>query len=418
MRASRLVMHVCILADHATATGGAPAVAIGSAVALARLGIGITVLSGLDAPVDPRLGEAGIRHCGLGLSDVWDRPALAGALDGIWNRRAAGRLRDALAELPAYTVLHLHQWTRTFSPSVFPVLLGSGCPLVVTLHDYFLACPNGLYFRFDRGEPCRLRPLSAACIAAPCDPRSMAHKMVRVLRSAATRAAVGGRSFDVVHVSDRSRATIGPLLPGGLRQHRIDNPVEGERALPATIGEGARIAFLGRLTVEKGAVLVAEAARLAGMPVLFAGEGPAEAAIRRANPEAEMLGWRSGAEIRTLLAGGVRAVAAPSLWDETGPLTVYEALAAGVPAIASNRSGAAEKIAHGETGFVVEPEVGALAGAFGALADAEVARRMGRAAHERYWKAPLSPAAHAGNLAALYRSILDRPRDAGRLSRA
>ncbi|MDB5560132.1 MAG: glycosyl transferase family 1 [Enterovirga sp.] len=399
-------MRVAILADFAQASGGAQSVAIQSALALAGQGVEVTYLHGIDGPADPRLAAAGVDVVGLGQPDIWDRSLAAGLGAGIWNRDAARRLDAALRQLPAGpTVLHLHQWTRSLSPSVYPVLFRSGHPVVVTLHDYFIACPNGVYYRFERDAPCSLTPLSPACIAARCDPRSMAHKAVRVLRTAATRRALRGGPFDVVHVSDRGRDTVAPFLPPNARQHRIDNPVEVTRAAPAEIGRDAKLAYIGRLTREKGADLVAEAAGRAGMPVLFIGEGPAEAAIRQANPAAELLGWRSRSEIDQLLRCDVRAVVAPSRWYETGPLTVYEALAAGIPAVVSGRAGAAEKVLSGETGFVVEPEVDALASALGRLADIALVRRMGQAAHERYWQAPLSAERHAAALMALYESL-------------
>lgn len=405
-------MRVIILADFAETSGGAQAVALASALALAARGVEVVYVQGVAGPVDPRLAPAGVTCQSLGLTDIWARPPLEAAVTGIWDARAARRLRAALADLVSpETVLHLHQWTRAMSPSVLRVLLRAGAPLAITLHDYFAACPNGLYYRFDRHEPCTLMPLSAGCVAAPCDPRSRAHKAIRVLRSLATRAALAGASCEVIHVSDRGRATIGRYLPPGLRQHRIDNPVEVERRPPAEIPDAATaFAYVGRLTREKGADLVAEAAARAGVPALFVGEGPAEAEIRRLNPGAEILGWRPRAEVAELLRARARARAlvAPSRWYETGPLTVYEALAAGLPVVASSRSGAAEKVAHGETGLVVEPEAGALAGALRQLGDVGTARRMGRTAYDRYWAAPLDGAAHAARLVDLYRGMLAR----------
>lgn len=404
-------MRVIILADFAEPSGGAQSVALSSAVALAARGVEVVYVQGVEGPVDPRLALAGVACRSLGLTDIWARPPLEAAVTGIWDARAARRLRAALADLVSpETVLHLHQWTRAMSPSVLRVLLSAGAPLAITLHDYFAACPNGLYYRFDRHEPCTLTPLSAACVAAPCDPRSRAHKAVRVLRSLATRAALARGRCEVIHVSDRGRETIGRYLAPGLRQHRIDNPVEVERRPPAEIPDGAAaFAYVGRLTREKGADLVAQAAALAGVPALFVGEGPAEAEVRRLNPDAEVLGWRPRAEVAELLRTRARALVAPSRWYETGPLTIYEALASGLPVIASSRSGAAEKVAHGETGLVVKPEAGALAGAFRQLGDVGTARRMGRTAYDRYWAAPLDGAAHAARLLDLYRGMLARP---------
>jgi glycosyltransferase involved in cell wall biosynthesis len=398
-------MHAAILTNFATPKGGAEKVAIESARGLAESGVAVTLIHGADGPADSMLDHPGIRRVGLGLTDVWERPAWRGAIEGIWNREAAQRLGAALAALPARPdVLHLHQWTRALSPAIFPVLARTGIPVAITLHDYFLVCPNGVYYRFDKAEPCGLRPFSPACLAAPCDPQSRVHKAVRVARALAQVAAITrcSSSLDLVHVSDGSRARLEPMMRGTpFRHHRIDNPVRVVRAAPADPAAGDAIAFVGRFTREKGADLVARAAHRAGLPSLFIGDGPLADELR-AVPGAEVLGWRAPAEVEALLRARARAVAAPARWLETGPLTVYEALAAGIPAVASDRAGAAEKIRDGEAGFIAAPEVAALAEVFGRLRDDALVRRLGEAAHARYWDAPMTLAAHAGALRVLY----------------
>ncbi|TNC08633.1 glycosyltransferase family 4 protein [Methylobacterium terricola] len=405
-------MHVAILTNFATPKGGAEKVAIESARGLAERGVAVTLIHGVDGQADPLLDHPGIHRVGLGLTDVWERPAWRGAIEGIWNREAARRLAAALAALPAGPdLLHLHQWTRSLSPAVFSVLARSGLPVAVTLHDYFLACPNGVYYRFDTAEPCTLTPLSAGCLTASCDPQSPAHKGVRLVRSAVQSAAIArgftGRPLDLVHVSDGSRARLAPMLGDGrFRHRRVDNPVRVARAAPADPASGDAVAFVGRLTREKGADLVAEAARRAGLPSLFIGDGPLADALR-AVPGAEVVGWRPPAEVEALLRRRARAVAAPARWLETGPLTVYEALAAGIPAVASDRAGAGEKIREAETGFVVAPDVAALAEVFGRLKDDALVRRLGEAAHTRYWSAPMTLEAHAGALCDLYAGMTE-----------
>lgn len=398
-------MHVVILAEFAAASGGAEKVAMESARGLAEAGAVVTYIQAIPGPVDPLLDHPRLHRLDLGLPDVWSLPAWRGAASGIWNGEAAVRLARALDNLPVPPdCLHLHQWTRALSPAVLPVLLGRGVPLVLTLHDYALTCPNGVDYRFDRAEPCALVPLSGACLAAPCDPKSRLHKLVRVGRAAALRVAARGADLDVVHVCDGSRARMAGRSGGlRLRHHRIDNPVRVEKRAPAMPASGDAIVYVGRLTPEKGADLVAEAARQAGLPALFIGAGPLEARLRAAG--AEVLGWRSPEAVETLLRRRARALCAPSRWVETGPLTVYEALAQGIPVVASRRSGAAEKVVDGATGFVVEPEVAALAGAFESLKADALAARLGREAYDRYWQSPLTLAAHARSLLALYRRI-------------
>ncbi|MCE4224217.1 glycosyltransferase family 4 protein [Methylobacterium sp. C25] len=396
-------MHVVILAEFAVASGGAEKVAVESARGLAEAGVAVSFIQAIDGPVDPLLDHPRINRIGLGLADVWSLPAWKGAVTGIWHGEAARRLAAALDALPVPAdCIHLHQWTRALSPAVLPVLLARGVPVTLTLHEYFLACPNGLYYRFDQGEPCALKPLSASCVAAACDPKSRLHKMVRVARSAAMRTAIGSGRLDVVHVCDASVARAGALLAGfDLRHHRLDNPVRTPQGAPADPAQGDAIVYVGRLTQEKGADLVAEAARKAGMPALFVGAGPLEDRLR-AMPGVELLGWRSPAEVEAVLRARARAVCAPSRWYETGPLTVYEALAAGIPVVASARSGASEKVVDGVSGFVVEPDVDALATAFDRLADNAIVHRTGQGAYERYWAAPMTLSAYADGLIRIY----------------
>ncbi|MEE7458311.1 glycosyl transferase family 1 [Methylorubrum populi] len=400
-------MHVVIVAEFAAASGGAEKVAVESARALAEAGAEVTYIQAVAGPADPLLAHPRLRRIGLDLPDVWSLPALRGALGGIWNGEAAARLASVLDALPQPPdCLHLHQFTRALSPAVLPVLLGRAVPLVLTLHDYALACPNGVYYRFDRAEPCALRPMSGACLAAACDPKSRLHKAVRLGRAAALRIAVGRARLEVVHVCDGSLKRMDAIAGGyRLRHHRIDNPVRVARQAPAEPARGDAAVYVGRLTVEKGADLVAEAARRAGLPALFVGAGPLEARLRAQG--AEVLGWTSPAELETILRSRARVVCAPSRWDETGPLTVYEALAQGIPVVASRRSGAAEKVRDGVGGYVVEPEVDALAGALSALKDDGTTARFGRAAYDAYWRAPLTLSAHARALLALYGRLVD-----------
>ncbi|NEU11495.1 glycosyltransferase family 4 protein [Methylobacterium sp. BTF04] len=400
-------MHIVVLAEFAVASGGAEKVAVESARGLANAGIDVTYIQAIDGPVDPLLDHPRITRVCLGNADIWSRPAHRAAFAGIWNADAARRLGAALARLPTPPdLVHLHQWTRSLSPSVFGTLFKQGVPVVATLHDYFLACPNGVYYRFDQDEPCTLAPLSAACLVAPCDGKSRLHKLVRVGRTAALRGALRGRAFDVIHVSDASRTRMGALLGDlALTHHRVDNPVRVMRDVPADPARGDAIAYVGRLTREKGADLVAQAAAAAGLPALFIGAGPLEAELR-AFPNVEVVGWQAPDAVWRTLRTRARAIAAPSRWFETGPLTVYEALACGLPVVASTRAGAAEKVVDGVTGFAVAPEVDAFAHAFRRLADDDCARSLGLAAHARYWAAPMTESAHAQALIQVYDDIL------------
>ncbi|KQQ45214.1 glycosyl transferase family 1 [Methylobacterium sp. Leaf125] len=400
-------MQIVVLAEFAVASGGAEKVAVESARGLAEAGIDVTYIQAIDGPVDALLAHPRIRRIGLGNTDIWQRPAHRAAFTGLWDAEAAARLGAALDALPVRPdLIHLHQWTRSLSPSVFPALFARDLPVVTTLHDYFLACPNGVYYRFDQAEPCALKPLSAACIAAPCDGRSRLHKLVRVGRSVSLRAALKHRRLDVIHVCDASVARMGALLEGlSVTHHRVDNPVGVTKQGPADPARGDALAYVGRLTREKGVDLVADAAQAAGLPALFVGTGPLENELR-GRPGVELVGWQTPEAVWALLRRRARAIAAPSRWYETGPLTVYESLAHGIPVLASNRSGASEKVLDGVNGYSVSPEPEAWARAAATLHDDALLARLGAAAHTRYWASPMTLGAHTDALIAVYERIL------------
>ena len=67
----------------------------------------------------------------------------------------------------------------------------------------------------------------------------------------------------------------------------------------------------------------------------------------------ELLGSLSGAEVREELA--TAAVFALTSFEEGAPMGIAEAMAAGVPILASNRCGMPYMVRHGETGFLVTP---------------------------------------------------------------
>ena len=403
-------MRIVIIADHAVAEGGAPQVAIASARGLAELGHPVTYVQGVAGPADVALDHhPNIRRIDLGGTDIWHKGALAAARDGIWNSAPLAALTALLDGFsPEDTVVHIHQWTKCFSPSVFAAVRKAGLPLVTTLHDYFLACPTGLMYRPDKGAPCTLKPLSAACLAAPCDPRSYLHKGIRIARSLALGQALDGLDFTAIHVSAMGEKTIGPSLPPLARQVIIENPIECEDRGLRMAGPDLKIVYCGRLTAEKGADLVAEAAKAGGIRALFIGEGPLRDRIKAIDPTAEITGWLEKPAVREKIAREALALVAPSRWPETGPLVIAEAMASGVPGIASTRAGAAGRIIEGETGFVVEPEVNALAAAFRKLTMGDVAARMGAAAYRQFWADPPSLIAHAKKLESVYRAAIAR----------
>ena len=151
------------------------------------------------------------------------------------------------------------------------------------------------------------------------------------------------------------------------------------------------VGYVGRLAVEKRVELLAPVARMPGVRVIIVGDGPAAAAVRRAIPEGNFLGVRSGDELARIYAS-LDVFVTPGPFETFGQ-TVQEAQASGLPVVAPAAGGPLDLIDHGTTGLLVPPDDGeSLTEAVATLVrDEDLRRRMGLAARTavaaRTWSA-------------------------------
>jgi glycosyltransferase involved in cell wall biosynthesis len=153
-----------------------------------------------------------------------------------------------------------------------------------------------------------------------------------------------------------------------------------------------RVVTVGRLLPNKGIDLLLRAVAAAerqgaalALTIIGAGEDEPRLRALAAALGLTDVDWPGFVEPHDLPAhlAGADVFAFPTLGDTFG-IALLEAAAAGLPLVVSPHAGAARDLVEGAgTGLVVDPrDTGAFAQALGSLArDAELRRRMGRAAH-------------------------------------
>lgn len=161
----------------------------------------------------------------------------------------------------------------------------------------------------------------------------------------------------------------------GAREVRVIPPGVETCEGPHEEAEPPEVLYAGRLSPEKGVLDLVEAA--GGMTLVVAGDGP----LREQVPGA--LGFVPPDELDRLYARAA-VVACPSRREGFG-MACLEAMAHGVPVVASGVGGLLDLVTNGETGLVVPPgDVAALRTALERLlGDPELRRRLGAAARER-----------------------------------
>jgi len=128
------------------------------------------------------------------------------------------------------------------------------------------------------------------------------------------------------------------------------------------------LAFLGRITPEKGPDKAIRIARACGIPLKIAAkvdrvdQSYFEAVIRPmlAGGGVEMVGEINDRQKPEFLSGAI-GLLMPIDWPEPFGLVMIEAMACGTPVIAFNCGSVPEIVEHGLTGFIVEDEQGAAA---------------------------------------------------------
>jgi glycosyltransferase involved in cell wall biosynthesis len=169
------------------------------------------------------------------------------------------------------------------------------------------------------------------------------------------------------------------------------------------------VLYVGRLTREKGADLLADAflaarAQDPRLHLCLAGGGPEEGALReRLGEHATFLGWLEGDALARAYAGADLFLFA-SRTDTFGQV-LLEAQASGLPLVAVAEGGPCSIVEDGVTGLLRPPDADALAKALLDLARApllrqRLAQRALEAVRERTWERSL------GRLADGYRRAL------------
>jgi len=408
-----MLRNVVIVSDAADAKGGASVAAIQSAVVLANSGLDVRLFAGTGpfswpTAVPDRLKVQTLQD-GLNLIKA---PVLERATRSLWNKPAAEAFGELLSDLdPKDTVVHVHSFQVQLTSSVVRMAMDRGFPLVVTSHDYGLACPYSGLYDYNRHAPCGKIPLTMGCATTLCsESRNIPGKLWHLAKGRVQRdtGRVPSGADHLVFVSEFSRRLLGRYLPQDVPTSVVRNALDLPKEAPRDLRPDAPFLFVGRLTREKGPHLFAEAAKKLGVPAVIAGTGPEEDAVRQINPDIEFVGWKAPAEVRELMRQA-RALVFPSRCYEGEPLTTQEAMSVGLPVITSDVCAASAQVEDGVSGRVFQYDsADDLAEKLAELSDDARARLMGLAAYERYWANPPTADAHLESTLDVYREVLRR----------
>ncbi|MBE9166053.1 glycosyltransferase [Pleurocapsales cyanobacterium LEGE 06147] len=281
------------------------------------------------------------------------------ALRTIWSRESYKIVEHKLAE-STYDLIHVQNFFPLISPSVYYAAKARGIPVVQTLRNYRLLCPNALFFR--DGQVCedcsgKFIPYPGVWHGCYRDNRAASAATATMLTVHRAMGTWTQMVDSYVALTNFAREKI---VEGGLPAEKIvvkPNFVNPDPGLGE--GRGGYALYVGRLSVEKGLDTLLAAWEHLGqkMPLKIVGDGPLASEVVEATkrlPDVKWLGRRPMAEVYELM-GEAMVLIFPSKWYETFGRVAVEAFAKGTPVIASKIGAIAELVDHGRTGLHFGP---------------------------------------------------------------
>lgn len=345
---------IVIVNDFDYIQGGASKVAIDTAKILHENGYRVIFFSGTHS--EEQYTANGYQNITLNLPEcLKDKNKIRGAFRGLYNFKAKKELKKLLDKLnPETTIIHIHGWTKTLSSSVFDIAFKKGFKVVLTLHDYFSACPNGGFFNYNQNQICKLNPLSKQCLSSNCDSRNYMFKIYRIIRQWIQTKIVklNKRVKYATYVSNFSYHILKKYFPETTQFYQLYNPIDIEKKKKlTTVVKDKVILYIGRITKEKGLELFCNAVTELNYPAKVIGDGPLLPILKKQYPNIEFLGWKNSQELNYYYQTAHFFVF-PTLLYETAGLTVLEAAQNNLYSLVSDISASKEFVEHysiGET---------------------------------------------------------------------
>ena len=349
---NKRVKNVVIINDFNYVQGGASKVAIDTAKML-KDDFNIYFFSAVNKKEE---NIEGIKYITTNQNEALkEKNKIKGALNGIYNFKAKKELKKLLKTLNTdNTIIHIHGWTKALSSSVFDIAFKMKFKVVLTMHDYFTACPNGGYFNYVQNEICHLKPLSMKCIKCNCDSRNYGFKLYRVLRQFVQNKIVrlNDKLQYAISISEFSEKILKQTLGKNTKIARIYNPIEisknPEKVDPS---KNQYYLYVGRISKEKGVDLFCQAITELGYKGIAVGDGDEKEKLEKQYPDIKFTGWKNKEEVEEYMKGA-RALIFPSRWYETMGLTILEAQRLGIPAIVSSNCAGKEFVEKEINGYI------------------------------------------------------------------
>ena len=252
-------------------------------------------------------------------------------------------------------IIHLNNINFQLTPSIIEIAYKMKIPVVQTVHDYQMICPNHLLYQNNKiCEKC-IHGSKWNCTKYNCIHESKAKSIIGSLESILYNKIlktykkvslyICPSEFLKSKLIDASNIYLGKTIA-------IHNFIELKKE-SINYEKDNYVLFFGRLSKEKGLDVFLNACKeLPHIHFKIAGTGPLEEICKKVD-NVEFVGFKTGKELEELIAKAKFSVY-PSVWYENCPLSILESESLGTPVITANYGGMRELVENNKTGLLID----------------------------------------------------------------
>ena len=262
-----------------------------------------------------------------------------------WYKKTIEKIKEFKPD-----VVHITHCIRVLSPSVIKASLDSKVPVILNPHDLHYLCPRlgGIY---DKNRPKKYKSRHKCffqdCLGYEERYKDIPRNIWRILKLMLHRKIIrGGKIFFVsnskflANAMKKSLGVTPQIIPNG-----IDIPKE-------KTNYNKTILFVGQINEEKGLpTIINELNKLEGYERIVLGQGSIKKDLESKYTGVKFLGFQNPEKYYK----NASIVVVPSVWMDTFPYVVLEAMSYGTCVIASDIGGISEQVQHMNTGLLFSP---------------------------------------------------------------
>ena len=202
-------------------------------------------------------------------------------------------------------IVHMNNINFQLTPSIIYGAKKKGIPVVQTVHDYQMICPNHLLYNFDKNTPCEkcVKGSHINCIKNKCIHGSLIKSILGVIEAKFYSYRKTYKKVDLFvcpsNFLENKLLSAREYYKG--KTCTIHNFIDKEKFVNTDRKEENYIVFVGRLSKEKGIENIAGAAKLLpDYTFVIAGSGPDEDLLKDI-PNIKLAGFLTGEKLTELM---------------------------------------------------------------------------------------------------------------------